>query len=182
MILTIQSITATVREISILSVYGKKPSLIFKALYHFSLFPAYFSGKKTKTEAKERFYGFLKSVPDAEAMLSEFWDKNIKKIKKWYLEQQKEDDVIISASPEFIVAPACKRLGIKYVMASCVDIKTGKYNGVNCHGEEKVRRFYEAFPDGVIDEFYSDSLNDTPLSRIAKKAFFVKNNKLENWE
>ena len=77
---------------------ARKPLLILKAFYHFSLFPAYFIGKRSKTEAKERFYRFLRSVDNTEEWLSDFWDKNISKIKLWYKEQQKEDDVIISAS------------------------------------------------------------------------------------
>lgn len=161
---------------------AKKPLLILKAFYHFSLFPAYFLGKREKTEAKERFYRFLRSVDNTEEYLADFWSKNIVKIKKWYKDRQKEDDVIISASPEFIVRPACEMIGIKYIMASRVDMKTGIYEGVNCHGEEKVKRFYKMFPDGVIDEFYSDSLNDTPLSKEAKKAFFVTKNKIKDWE
>lgn len=158
----------------------KKPILILKAFYHISGFPLYFLKLKTKTQAKERFYGFLKSV-DADTLLCDFWNKNINKIKSWYYEQQKEDDIIISASPEFIVVPACEKIGIKTVMASVVDSKSGKYNGVNCHGEEKVRRFYHAFPDGKIDSFYSDSKNDTPLAKEAQKAFFVSKNVITDW-
>ena len=66
-------------------------------------------------------------------------------------------------------------------MASNVDKFTGKYDGVNCHGKEKVRRFYEVFPDGVIDCFYSDSLSDSPLAEISKQAVMVKNHELLPW-
>ena len=66
-------------------------------------------------------------------------------------------------------------------MASNVDKFTGKYDGINCHGKEKVRRFYEVWPDGVIDDFYSDSYSDDPLARISKRAFLVKGDKLLKW-
>ncbi len=160
----------------------KKPVLILKAIYHFSAFPLYFTRIKSKTYAKQRFYSFLKSLDNTEELLESFWNKNISKIKDWYYANQKPDDIIISASPEFIVKPACEKIGIKTVMASVVDIKTGKYEGVNCHGKEKVRRFYEAFPDGKINEFYSDSFNDTPLSKEACKAYFVKKNNITDWK
>ena len=77
----------------------------------------------------------------------------------------------------------CQKLGVQKMMASKVDKKTGKYDGENCHGEEKVRRFYETYPDGVIDNFYSDSVSDSPLARISKQAFVIdkKGNVLE-WE
>ena len=97
-------------------------------------------GMMEKTDFKEDFYRFLSEIEDVESALEDFWDIHEEKIKAWYLNMQKEDDVVISPSPEFLLAPICKRLGIKYLMASRVDMKTGKYTGVNCHGEEKVRR------------------------------------------
>lgn len=66
-------------------------------------------------------------------------------------------------------------------MASRVDRKTGLYSGINCHGKEKVRRFYEVFKNEKIDEFYSDSYSDTPLAEIAQKAHIVKKNQISDW-
>ena len=66
-------------------------------------------------------------------------------------------------------------------MASCVDKKTGKYEGVNCHGKEKVRRFYEVYEDVEIEEFYSDSYSDTPLAEISKKSYMVVGDMLYPW-
>ena len=135
-----------------------------------------------KTEFKERFYRFLTKINDIDSELEAFWDANQRKIKRFYLEQQKADDVIISASPEFLLMPICARLGIKYLYASRVDKKSGKYDGENCWGEEKPKRFYEAFGKGaVIDEFYSDSYSDTPLAEIAKKSYIVDGEKLCDW-
>ena len=95
--------------------------------------------------------------------------------------QQREDDVIISASPEFLLKPICIRLGISNLMASVVDKRTGMYLGINCHGEEKVRRFYKKF-NQEIDEFYSDSFSDAPLANIAKKAYLVDGDILIPWD
>ena len=139
-------------------------------------------GIMDKTSFKEDFYAFLGEVEAPEKTLEEFWDVHEVNIKQWYLDMQKDDDVIISASPEFLLAPICKRLGIKHMMASRVDIKTGKYNGENCHGEEKVRRFLELYPDAHIDEFYSDLYCDTPLAKLADKAFIVKGERLLPWD
>ena len=47
------------------------------------------------------------------------------------------DDVIISASPEILLTEICRRLGIKYLIASKVEKITGKYYGENCYGKEK---------------------------------------------
>ena len=138
-------------------------------------------GIMEKTAFKQRFYKFFRSVKNIDKTVEEFWNIHKYNIKEFYYETQREDDVIISASPYFLLEPIIKELGIKYLMASNVDRFTGKYNGINCHGKEKVRRFYEVFPDGVIDDFYSDSLSDSPLAEISEKAYMVKGHDLFAW-
>jgi len=145
-----------------------------------SAFTKYYVLKKgTKTQFKEKMYQFL-SLIDTEKEVNLFWETHRKNIKSWYYENQKADDIIISASPEFLLNPICKSLGIQHLIASRVSPENGKYSGINCHGKEKVRLFREQF-DGEIDEFYSDSYSDTPLAEISKKAFMVKKNKISNW-
>jgi phosphoserine phosphatase len=58
---------------------------------------------------------------------------------------------------------------------------TGKIHGLNCHDEEKVRRFRLEVPEGHIENFYSDSLSDTPLAKLADRAWLVKKGKLSPW-
>ena len=139
--------------------------------------------KGTKTTCKEVFYRFLSEIPDVDEAVENFWSRNFDGIFDWYRKIHKESDVVISASPEFLLEGVCKKLGVQKMMASRVDKKTGRYEGENCHGEEKVRRFYEAYPDGVIDNFYSDSVSDAPLAKIAKNAFVIdKNGNVLEWE
>ena len=138
--------------------------------------------KGTKTQFKEKMYRFL-NYCDLNKDLDDFWSINKHKIKKFYLSNKKSDDVIISASPRFLLEPICNHLGIKTLIASEVDCKNGKYTGVNCHGEEKVRRFYSVFDSEIkVNEFYSDSYSDEPMAKIAKKAFMVKKDKINNWQ
>ncbi|MDD5792598.1 MAG: HAD-IB family phosphatase [Erysipelotrichaceae bacterium] len=130
---------------------------------------------------KEAFFSYWSEFDNIEELVEDYWDQNEKGIKDFYKKQMKDDDLIISASPDLIIGPICKRLNVAY-MASPNDHKTGKFHGHNCVGEEKVRRFHEAYPDGIIEEFYSDSFNDTPLAKIAKKAYMVKGLKIEEWK
>lgn len=136
--------------------------------------------KGNKTEFKENMYSFLKYI-DTENEVKEFWKTHLKNIKSWYFENQKEDDVIISASPEFLLKPICKILGINHLIASRVSPADGKYTGRNCHGKEKVRRFKEIYNE-KIEEFYSDSYSDNPLALISKRPYMVKGNKLTRWD
>ena len=127
-----------------------------------------------KTAMKERFYRIFTGY-DAEALLEEFWDTHEKKIFPWYPgKQQQADDIIISASPEFLLEPICRRLGIRHLMASRVDSRTGKYTGFNCWGPEKIVRLRDQMGITHCDHFYSDSKADTPLARIADHAFTVE--------
>ena len=75
--------------------------------------------------------------------------------------------MLISASPEFVLAPICRELGISALIASQVDPKTGKYTGKNCSGQEKIRRFREMFPDVTPENSYYDRDVDLPVSRLA---------------
>lgn len=143
---------------------------------------SYKSGRCTLTQFKEYFYRFLRDVPSIDREVKLFWRCSMKKIMPWYLKQRSENDVIISASPYFLLMIPCRRLGAKTLIASDVDRLTGKYSGENCKGEEKVRLFREKFPDAVIDEFYSDSGSDEPMARLARKAYMIRDGKIYKWE
>ena len=136
---------------------------------------------RKKQAFKQRLLSFLRRIDDVDAAVEDFWKTNFNRIKPFYRETRRPDDVVISASPEFLIAPACARLGIKTVMGSPVDRRTGIFSGPNCHGHEKVRRFREIYPDAQIDTFYSDSHSDDPLARLAKRAILVKGNRLLPW-
>lgn len=137
-----------------------------------------------KTKLKEVFFQYLNCLGEGEVekYVSDFWDTHRYKIYDWYKKQKESSDIIISASPRYILDPICKELGVHRLICSEVDKNTGDYEGLNCHGEEKVNRFYKEFPDGKIDKFYSDSKSDLPLAKIAKEAFLVKKGgKLKHW-
>lgn len=132
-------------------------------------------------EHRERFFEYLKDVPDLEKELDRFWDRHIRFMHAWYRETQREDDLIISASPYFLVKPAADRLGVRLVMGSPLNPETGRYEGERCHGGGKVRAFRAAFPDGEVGDFYSDSLSDSPMANLARRAYLVSGEKLTNW-
>ena len=141
----------------------------------------HFIKKISKEEMKEYFFSFLKEI-DIKKEVKLFWKDNKKHIKKWYLDNQKEDDVIISASPTFLLEPICKELNIKYLMATDMNLKTGKIIGKNCKGKEKVKRFKKEFKNKKIENFYSDSKSDQPLAEISKQAFIIDNENIYEWK
>lgn len=136
--------------------------------------------KISRTEMKTVLYQYLKHVPDIEAEAKLFWDQNMDLIQPWYIAQQKKNDLIISASPNFLIKEICERLEVEW-MASPLNIETFQYDGLNNWGSEKVRRFYERYPEGIIESFYSDHLSDSPLAKIAMKAYLVKGEQIQAW-
>ncbi len=133
-----------------------------------------------REQFKQQFYAFLKYVPDVQQEVQLFWNSHIKKIKNFYKEQKCSNDLIISASPEFLIARACKILGVQYI-ASKVNITTGVLESANCRGEEKVKRFQEQYPNETIEKFYSDSMSDIFMAKKAKQAFLVRGDVIREW-
>ncbi len=134
----------------------------------------------TKTQFKEKMYRFLK-VCDTQKDVGVFWSRKLSGIKTFYKSIRRDDDLIISASPEFLLKPLEELLHIR-VIASRVSPVDGKTTGENCYHEEKVRRFRELYPDDRIEEFYSDSYSDEPLALLAEKAFIVDGETLIPWD
>ena len=131
-------------------------------------------------ELKEQVFSFLPGLDDVEQIVQDFWDEHRENVEDWYLRQKRPDDLIISASPEFLLRPICEELGIRLI-ATRMDPYSGKIQGPNCHDTEKVRRFRLEYPEGKIDSFYSDSLSDSPLAELAEQAFLVKKGSLQPW-
>lgn len=129
---------------------------------------------------KETLFSFLTRIPDVDQAVCDFWAEHRGFLQDWYLKQKKDDDLIISASPEFLLRPICDELGVRLI-ATQMDRHTAKIDGENCHDEEKVLCFRAIYPGETIDAFYSDSLSDAPLARLAANAWLVKKGVLSPW-
>ena len=134
----------------------------------------------SKKQGKEAFFSYLKGMDNIHSFVNNFWASHSSGIQSWYITQQAEADVVISASPEFLLAPICQRLKVRLI-ASIVGPCNGIFESENCYGIEKVRRFRAAFPMESIDAFYSDSLSDAPLAAQARRRYFVKKGKVYEW-
>lgn len=145
-------------------------------------FVLYAFGFIDKTAFKQRFFCFLQGVDHLDEVLTAFWDTHETKICAWYLERKQENDVIISASPAFLLGPCCKRLSISRLVASRVDPATGAFSGENCYGAEKPKRLMEDLGIQTLDAFYSDSLSDLPMAQLAKESFLVRKGQILRWQ
>lgn len=129
---------------------------------------------------KETLLSFLFTIKDREDYINNFINKNKYKIKDWYKNNQKNDDIIISASYDIWIRPFCEAIGIKNVIATKTD-ENGKIIGKNCKRKEKVKRLYNEYPDIIVNESYSDSSSDIPMLELGKKSFVVDHNKVYDY-
>ena len=127
---------------------------------------------------KSKLFSFVKHIKNLDGYLDKYINKNMKNIKQFYLNNQREDDIIISATCDFIIKRFCQKLNIKYYIATRYDIEKGIIVGNNCKGEEKVKQFYLNFAHPEVNEAYSDSDSDIPMLKLAKVAYKVKGDKL----
>ena len=159
----------------------RKPSIIIMAPIQIYGALLYFLRIKNKDFMKERIFSFLKRIDNIDEYIDDFWNKHRKNIKEWYLKQKKKTDVIISASPEFLLKPLEKELGVDRIIATKVNKKTGKFESKNCHDYQKINRYEsEMKVKNNIKAFYSDSFkSDKAMFEYAEKAYLVKKNKIE---
>ena len=167
----------TNRDIILYS-FKKHPFKVIKALKKTKkLERDYKRGLITFERVKEAMLSFLFEIDDLDGYIEKFVSSHMKNIKPWYLSRKSEYDIVISASYELWIIPFCKKLGIRYVLATKTD-KEGHIIGKNCKGEEKVKRLASTIPNAQIVTSYSDSESDLPILNLAKTAYVVEGNKL----
>ena len=163
-------------------VFAKYPKMMKKYSRRYKFYR--FLQKKLKLVsrdyARQKIFSFLKVLPDVDGELEQFWAEHELNLKKWYLAVTREDDVILPATPEFILKPITDKLGVKLI-GTRLDKKTGKLDGTYNFGAEKVRRFKEIYGDIRPEKFYSDSYSDEPVAKIAEEAFMVFGEEITPW-
>ncbi|MBQ9058360.1 MAG: haloacid dehalogenase-like hydrolase [Atopobiaceae bacterium] len=152
----------------------RHPKLYFTYLPKILLsFAGYKLGRVPSFRMQRQLFEYLTKIDDFDEQIEKYWDANESKICSWYLEQKRPDDLIISAAPSCLIGPIAKRLGVNYV-ATDYDRELGVLLNNLMYAKEKARYIIDhGFP--VIENFYSDSLTDTPLALCSEKAYLVKN-------
>ena len=160
----------------------KKPIVILYLLKSVKMVVLYLLKLRTKEEVKSKLFSFLQEFPDTDEFVREFWQCHEKKIKQfWKKKKTHRRDIIISASGYFWLKPFADKYNVKDLFATDINPKTGEVSGNNCHGKEKVKLFYDKYPNAEIKKMYTDSINDLPLIEEAKEGFLVKRNKIYSY-
>lgn len=129
------------------------------------------------TKFKRTCFMFIPMIPREKAV-KKFWDKHEHQVYPWFAEKNRHR-VVISASPDFLLNDISERLGFDTLICTVHNPKTGKIIGLNCRGEEKVKRLYKEFDKNEIKvvDVYSDSLkHDMPIFSLAtNKCYHIIN-------
>lgn len=128
-------------------------------------------GKEKTVRLHARLNSVIKYLPDPDTDIAAYWKRYGKNISPWYLKQKRSDDLIISASPEYLLRPMTDKLGVNLV-GTIVDRDTGVMIGNVRLAKEKAKYIID-MDMPVIDKFYSDSLSDSPIALLAEEAYLV---------
>lgn len=112
-------------------------------------------------------------VKKLESVIEEFWDEHEHFVKPLYNKIRKDDDIITTATPSFLVLPIFKRINIKNYVATEFNFEKLCFDQGFNYGEDKPVKFREKFGNVEIDKFYSDSESDIYMAKIAKKPIKV---------
>ncbi len=119
---------------------------------------------------------FVIFVPCRQKFVKRFWDKNFKCIKQWYLDVKQPTDLVISASPAYLIEEICGRLNVRCITSA--SSQNGTVVGKHCYGARKVELYRQQFGQTPLETFYSDSMSDEPMFKMAKLGYFVKGDEI----
>lgn len=115
-----------------------------------------------------------------EQLIEKFWEKKKHRIKDWYLNQKRDNDVIMTASPDFLIKHICDIYKVNNLVSTEIDKETGIVKGLVCVNEEKIRKFKNMFPDVSVEGAYTDDPHhDKSMLDLSDKKYVVKGKKVK---
>ena len=134
---------------------------------------------RLKAAAVARFLGGMPLealTEDAEAFAARFAPSMLRPdaLRAWNRWRERGAEmVIVTASPEITIQPFARALGADRLIGTRLATKdgriTGRFDGPNCRGPEKVARLQAVFGDGVkLAAAYGDTSGDREMLRIAE--------------
>ncbi len=169
----------------IIAVYGRS-KFVQGILMSLPILLAWKFGFNTAKKAKEklitRFFGGV-GLDEVEAKGRDYLirlDKIVSGVAMrkiaWH-QSQNHKIVVVSASSELWLKPWCEQHKLQLICTrwEVIDGKiTGRIDGENCSGEEKVRRIKEHYDLGEYSSIYAygNSKGDLPMLKLANEKFY----------
>ena len=131
------------------------------------------SKEKLESIINSIFAGVLDGTESPEELAAPFWEKRTDRLHQNILSLIEPEDVIISASPVFLLDCIREYLKTDHIIGTEMDVAAKKITWFN-FGDNKVKRYTEQYGDRKIDAFYTDSYNDRAMMEIAEEVYIVK--------
>ena len=90
----------------------------------------------------------------------------------------KEDDLIITGCPNFLINHIKDELKVKNIICTEFDLKNRQIDFI-CFGDNKVKAFKKKYKNQKINKFYTDSLSDIPMMKLANEVYLVNKEKIK---
>lgn len=131
--------------------------------------------KKERLESiiNKFFASVLEGTESSLDFVKTFWETHVHKLNRKILQMVEPEDVIISASPIFLIDGIRAHLNTDKIIGTEVDLAQKKITWFN-FGDNKVKRYRTIYGDRKIDTFYTDSKNDKELMRVSRETYIVK--------
>lgn len=143
------------------------------------------TGRNDLTAFKSTLFGEMAKRFSLTEEARLFWEspRTRQKLGDWFRATPRDLPIVIaSASPEFELCYAAEALGVKTLIGTRCDEATGRLTGLNCKGEEKLRRIREAVGEFTIRAMYTDDAKaDGPLLRCAQEGYIVTHGKVSRY-
>ena len=131
--------------------------------------------KKEKLESLSN--EFIENVLDDPDSLSgfvdQFWATHAHKLNRDIVKLIEKGDVIITASPSFLINGVSDLLNTRHILGTEIDLKEKKLVWYN-FGDNKVERYRSIYGYRQIDAFYTDSFYDEYLMDISREVYIVR--------
>lgn len=143
---------------------------ILKALTAYKL--CLWQEEKFLSELEKYTKVFLENKNELQVLTKEFWLTHEKNLYLNMLEKINFNDVIITASPKFLMDGIKHRLNTKHILCTEIDFDNGKITWLN-FGKNKVLNFKKKYKNKKIKNFYTDSYNDKPFMDFSNNVYLV---------
>lgn len=107
----------------------------------------------------------------------EFWKLSRSRLNPAILRHIAPEDVIITASPRFLIEGIGDSLPTRNIVCSEVDLDRKCVTWFN-FGENKVRRYKELYGGRPVSCFFTDSYNDRAMMAVSRKVFLVRKGRI----
>jgi phosphoserine phosphatase len=131
--------------------------------------------KKEKLESlSNEFIEKVLDDPDSlNEFVSQFWATHARKLNPDIVKLIDSGDVIITASPSFLINGVSDLINTKHILGTEIDLKQKKLIWYN-FGDNKVDRYRSIYGYRQIDAFYTDSFYDEYLMGISREVYIVR--------